>query len=109
MKKYAWLSRIDFRPDPADPVKGVINLGALVEFTTKDSWVVGTIILAALDQAARPSQPCHRSAGGDFGAGQGHPFRPGAGTGRHLAAHHSLARRHRRTTVADGDGSGDGA
>jgi hypothetical protein len=52
MKKKVWYSRIDFRPNPADPAKGVINLGFLLEFTTEEYWVVGMVILAALDKAA---------------------------------------------------------
>ena len=51
-KKLAWVSRIDFRPDPTDPDKDAINLGFLLEFTTKDYWVVAITMLAALDNFA---------------------------------------------------------
>ncbi len=52
MKKRAWVSRIDFRPNPADPDKDAIRLGFLLEFTTADYWAVGAVMLATLDDAA---------------------------------------------------------
>jgi len=51
-KNKAWVSRIDFRPDPADPSRDAINLGFLLEFTTANVWAVGVVMLAALDEAA---------------------------------------------------------
>lgn len=51
-KRQVWASRIDFRPDPGDPVKNIINLGFLLEFNTKEYWVVAMIMLATIDDAA---------------------------------------------------------
>jgi hypothetical protein len=48
----AWFSRIDYRPNPIDPVKDVVNLGFLLEFTTSEYWAVATLIVAALDDSA---------------------------------------------------------
>jgi hypothetical protein len=36
MSKKVWFSRIDFRPNPMEPIKDVVNLGFLLEFTTED-------------------------------------------------------------------------
>jgi hypothetical protein len=52
MKKKAWVSRIDFRPDPADPKKDVVNLGFLLEFTGSDYWAISVVMLAAIDDSA---------------------------------------------------------
>jgi hypothetical protein len=52
MKKEAWFSRIDFRPDPADANKNAINLGFLLEFTREDYWAVAMVMLAALEDSA---------------------------------------------------------
>jgi len=52
MKKKAWVSRIDFRPDPADPNKNAISVGLLLEFTTEDYWAIAMVMLAALDDSA---------------------------------------------------------
>ena len=46
------MSRIDFRPDPADPDKDAIGLGLLLEFTTENYWAIGMVMLAAIDDAA---------------------------------------------------------
>jgi hypothetical protein len=52
MKNKAWFSRIEFRPDPGEHDKNVINLGFLLEFTREDYWAVGVVMLAALDDSA---------------------------------------------------------
>jgi hypothetical protein len=52
MKKKAWFSRIDFRPDPADSDKNAINLGFLLEFTRENYWAVAMVTLAALEDSA---------------------------------------------------------
>lgn len=52
MTKKMWHSRIDFRPNPADPKVDVVNLGHLLEFTTESYWVLGMVIRASLDEAS---------------------------------------------------------
>jgi hypothetical protein len=47
----AWYSTVQYRHNPADAVKGVIDLGFAVEFTTQKAWVVGLALRAALDEA----------------------------------------------------------
>jgi hypothetical protein len=52
MKKKAWYSRIEFRPDPSEADKNAINLGFLLEFTREDYWAVAMVMLAALEDSA---------------------------------------------------------
>jgi hypothetical protein len=54
-KNKAWVSRIDFRPDPTDPKKNAISLGLMLEFTTADYWAIGIVMLAAIDDVALAS------------------------------------------------------
>jgi len=46
-----WYSDIQFRPDPADSHRSVIDLGILLEFTTKEYWVIAVAIQAGIDDS----------------------------------------------------------
>src|SRR6266480_2462213 len=46
----AWYAIMQYRPNPADSVVGVMDLGFFVEFTTDENWVVGAAIRAFLDE-----------------------------------------------------------
>jgi hypothetical protein len=50
MRKNAWFSTVDLRPDPKDP-GGAVSLGYLLEFTTEDYWVIGMIMRATVDDS----------------------------------------------------------
>jgi hypothetical protein len=43
-----WFSEVAFQADPADAKHGLINLGFLLEFTTSNYWVVGSVMRGTL-------------------------------------------------------------